>query len=211
MKSRTAQPPAASPGRKTFHGLYRLLQVLFWGGAIVFIAFFIRDLWISLKPESAFSAEKGIAHWAFTVHLSDTMKTSVLVPFTLFQPINPSMFSPKAAYVVSQLTVIITGFATYLYSIWQIRHIIGSIRNGETPFQSVNVLRLKRLGIVLILHAVFSKLILNILCWLLVNHIFSINLGGISLIGILTGMLVLVIAEVFRHGVLLQEEHDTTI
>jgi hypothetical protein len=197
----------AKPGFKTMH---TALKIGYWGGIGLLVAFICFNLWIGLKPQDLFTAEKGIAHWSFSVPLSDTVRNSVLVPFTYFQPINPDMFDVKKAYLVVSLTNIVLVFWAYLYSIGQIRHMIGSILSGISPFILANATRLRRLGIAVILYSLLAKLILNILICLLVTGIFSINLGGISLIGIIIGILVLFVSEIFKYGALLQEEHDST-
>jgi hypothetical protein len=88
---------------------------------------------------------------------------------------------------------------------------MGNMLSGSSPFILANAARLRRLGIAVILYSLLAKLVLNILICLVVTHIFSINLGGISLIGIIIGILVLFVSEIFRYGALLQEEHDLTI
>ncbi|WP_307398535.1 DUF2975 domain-containing protein [Paenibacillus anaericanus] len=193
-----------------FRKMYILLQILFFGGILLFMLIMGWDIWTSFKPQELFTAEKGIAHWSFSVALSDTASRSILIPFTLFQPINPESFNAKSAFLVTEFTQIILTFLTYIYCIMQIRNIIGSIMKGNSPFIQENVDRLKRLGVAVILYSLFAKLILNVLCWLLVNHIFAIDLSGISITGIIIGMLILVVSEVFKYGGYLQEEHDTT-
>ncbi|BBI30869.1 DUF2975 domain-containing protein [Cohnella abietis] len=198
----------AKPGFKRMHNT---LQIGYWGAIGLLIAFVCFDIWIGLKPQELFSAEKGIAHWSFSVPIWDTVTKSVLVPFTYFQPINPDKFDAKTAYLVVSLTNTVLAFCAYLYSIGQIRHIIGSILSGSSPFVLANASRLRKLGIAVILYSLLAKLILNIMICLLVTRIFSINLGGISLIGIIIGILVLFVSEIFKYGALLQEEHDSTI
>lgn len=198
----------AKPGLKRMH---IALMIGYWGGIGLLIALVCFKLWIGLKPQELFSAEKGIAHWFFSVPLSDTLTNSVMVPFTYFQPINPDMFDAKTAYLVVSLTNTTLIFITYIYSIGQIRNIIGSILSGSSPFNQANATRLKKLGIVVILYSLLAKLVLNILICLFVTRIFSINLGGISLIGIIIGILVLFVSEIFKYGALLQEEHDSTL
>jgi len=197
--------------RASIRQLYAILQILFWGGILIYAVLMAVDIWYIFKPANQFSAERGIAHWSFSVTLSPTLSRSVIVPFVQFQPINPETFSSKAAYLVTNITVITLGFATYLYSIRQISHIIKSLKQGISPFRYENVVYLKRLGIAIILYSLFSKLLLNVLYILIVDIPFAINLSGISLQGIFIGILVLIIAEVFKHGVYLQEEHDTTL
>ncbi|MEO2257601.1 DUF2975 domain-containing protein [Paenibacillus amylolyticus] len=198
----------AKPGFKRMH---IALMIGYWGGIGLLFTLVCFKLWIGLKPQELFSAEKGIAHWFFSVHLSDTLTNSVMVPFTYFQPINPDVFDAKTAYLVVSLTNTTLIFITYIYSIGQIRNIIGSILSGSSPFNQANATRLKKLGIVVILYSLLAKLVLNILICLFVTRIFSINLGGISLIGIIIGILVLFVSEIFKYGVLLQEEHDSTL
>ncbi|VTR56730.1 Protein of uncharacterised function (DUF2975) [Actinobacillus pleuropneumoniae] len=198
----------AKPGFKRMH---TALKIGYWGGIGLFIAIVCFNLWIGLKHQELFSAEKGIAHWFFSVPLSDTVTKSVMVPFTYFQPINPDMFNAKNAYLVVSLTQAMLVLFAYIYSICQIRYIIGSILSGSSPFSLANATSLRRLGIVVILYSLLAKLVLNILICLFVTRIFSINLGGISLIGIIIGILVLFVSEIFKYGALLQEEHDSTL
>ncbi|KOP66968.1 hypothetical protein AMS62_18275 [Bacillus sp. FJAT-18019] len=197
----------AKPGFKRMH---TALKIGYWGGIGLLIAFVCFNIWIGLKPQELFSAEKGIMHWFFSVPLSDTVTKSVMVPFTYFQPINPDKFDAKKAYLVVSLTNTVLVFWAYLYSIGKIRLIIGSILSGISPFSLANAARLRRLGIAVIFYSLLAKLILNILICLLVTRIFSINLGSISLIGIIIGILVLFVSEIFKYGALLQEEHDST-
>lgn len=198
----------AKPG---FKRMYTALQIGYWGGIGLLIAFVCLNVWFGLQPQELFSAEKGIMHWFFSIQLSDMVTKSVMVPFTYFQPINPDMFNAKTAYLVVSSTNTVLAFCAYLYSFSQIRHIIGSILGGNSPFILANAARMRRLGIAVILYSLMGKLILNILICLLVTGIFSINLGGISLVGIIIGILVLFVSEIFKYGALLQEEHDTTI
>lgn len=198
----------AKPGLKRMH---IALTIGYWGGIGLLIALVCFKLWVGLKPQDLFSAEKGIAHWFFTVPLSDTLRNSVMIPFTDFQPINLDMFDAKTAYLVVSLTNTMLIFLTYIYSIGQIRYIIGNILSGSSPFNLANATRLKRLGVAVILYSLLAKLLLNILICLFVTRIFSINLGSISLIGIIIGILVLFVSEIFKYGALLQEEHDSTL
>ncbi|MCM3170917.1 MULTISPECIES: DUF2975 domain-containing protein [unclassified Paenibacillus] len=198
----------AKPGLKRMHVA---LMIGYWGGIALLVALVCYKLWIGLKPQELFTAEKGVAHWFFSVPLSDTVTNSVMVPFTYFQPINPDMFDAKTAYLVVTLTNTMLIFLTYIYSIGQIRYIIGSILSGSSPFSLANATRLRRLGVAVILYSLLAKLLLNILICLFVTRIFSINLGSISLIGIIIGILVLFVSEIFKYGALLQEEHDSTL
>ncbi|WP_234032663.1 DUF2975 domain-containing protein [Paenibacillus faecalis] len=86
-----------------------------------------------------------------------------------------------------------------------------SLSIPQAPIFLAKAVRLRRLGIVVILYSLLAKLVLNILICLLVTGFFSINLGGISLIGIIIGILVLFVSEIFKYGALLQEEHDSTL
>ncbi|NMO95566.1 DUF2975 domain-containing protein [Paenibacillus lemnae] len=194
-----------------FKRMYTALEIGYWGGIGLLIALLCLDLWIGLKPQELFSAEKGIAHWFFSVPLSDTVTKSVMVHFAYFQPIDPDRFHAKNAYLVVSLTNAILVFCAYIYSIRQIRYIIGDILSGSSPFSLANATRLRRLGIIVILYSLLAKLILNILIILFVTGIFSINLGGISIIGIIIGILVLFVSKIFKYGALLQEEHDSTL
>lgn len=200
---------ASQPKLKSFRTLYRLLQTALWGG-ILFTLFLIGVTIVNAtRPEEAFEAAKGVAHWSFSVSLSDTVSHSHLVPFTQFQPLSPERFSPKSAYLVTAFSRFVFGAAVYLIAILQLRNLVGSLSAGS-PFVPDNVNRLRRLAFVIIAYSVLSNIFMSAMYWLFVHDVFSINVA-VSLKGLGIGLLVLCIAEVFRHGVYLQEEVDTTL
>ncbi|MFP4976925.1 DUF2975 domain-containing protein [Paenibacillus sp. CN-4] len=81
----------------------------------------------------------------------------------------------------------------------QLRNLVGSLSAGS-PFVPDNVNRLRRLAFVIIAYSVLSNIFMNVMYRLFVHDVFSINVA-VSLKGLGIGLLVLCIAEVFRHGV----------
>ncbi|MDL4842089.1 DUF2975 domain-containing protein [Aquibacillus rhizosphaerae] len=196
-----------------------VLNVIIWFNILYFIASIVLLVWASFLPEQAFFAEKGVGHWSLGVNTKGNVSTngnisfSSLVPFAILQPSFPSMFEleAKAAYITYFSTHTLTSMPAFLYGAIQIKKILTSITDDDTPFSHKNVQRFKHLAYVVIGYALFSKVIISIAIGIFVTNIFSITLTTISLSGIVGGFLLLIVAQIFQYGAYLQNEHDTTL
>ena len=113
------------------------------------------------------------------------------------------------------LVIVLSTFFLILATLYNLRKIFRSLRAGE-PFAYANFARLQKIGLFVMLFAVveFGESLFN--RYLLEQH-FS-NFGkdytaklsfGIDLI--LIGLVILVIAEIFRHGYQLKTENESFI
>ncbi len=103
-----------------------------------------------------------------------------------------------------------------LLIIYQLRKILVSLLNGTT-FMPQNVIRIRIIGL-----AVIAITLLKGFSTIWLNQLLSssIDLPGLELLakfrfqdfgGVLWGVIILILAEVFRHGACLQEDKDLTI
>lgn len=124
---------------------------------------------------------------------------------------NPSFGLALYSYLYM---AIIAGAFTYVILIT--RKIISSVLEGN-PFKKINGVRLRIIGIILIA----LPIVLQIASHIVLNSIrivgskgvnsFSSSYGTYASVGFVFGLLLLVIAEVFRVGVMMKEEQDLTV
>ncbi|MGI6616176.1 MAG: DUF2975 domain-containing protein [Dethiobacteria bacterium] len=99
--------------------------------------------------------------------------------------------------------------------LYQLRKIFATLTAG-TPFTDENVGRIRIIGIALIAGALFESVI-HILNGVYLSNILrmpgvetGVNMK-IDLTGVFMGVVVIILAEVFRYGAYLQEEQDLTV
>jgi hypothetical protein len=102
-----------------------------------------------------------------------------------------------------------------LWVVAQLRLVFRSIRNGQ-PFLPVNAIRIRRIGIAVILGELTRAIATYLSNYYAMMH-FSAN-GiqftapiDISVIALVHGLIIIVIAEVFRMGSQLQEDQSLTV
>lgn len=101
----------------------------------------------------------------------------------------------------------------FLLALYLIREIINTARN---PFIRANVRRLKFLGLLLICAGVIEKLESIVGVWFLKSNFefVGLELGSSANFDwtiIIAGLFLMVIAQVFSHGIELKHEHELTI
>jgi len=74
-----------------------------------------------------------------------------------------------------------------------------------------NVKRLKKLAYTIIIYSVVVDLLSSLLCSIFVTKIYNLDLSNIHLSGVLIGWLIIIISDIFKYGVFLQKEFDTTL
>ncbi len=125
----------------------------------------------------------------------------------------PEQGALNPAYIIGVLVMMAAG----IICVWLLRSIVNSIRNGS-PFTAENVKRIRIIGWVLFAQAYLHEL---------TNYLFARSLydaafqSGASPVlvpyftwlpdGVFLALCVLVLAEIFRYGCILQHEHDTTV
>lgn len=147
--------------------------------------------------------------------LSGPLMVQFETPGLVFRFAKGLIDSHSPTLFVLQFTLVIPLLAIGLLVIYQLRKIFNTLVDG-TPFTIDNVRRIRFIGA-----AVIAGTLLKGLLHTLIGIYFSnvIQLPGLELnanvkidfIGIFLGLVILVLAEVFRHGARLQEDQDLTV
>jgi hypothetical protein len=74
-----------------------------------------------------------------------------------------------------------------------------------------NAKSLKRLAYATIVYSAAGELLKAVLNAVFVTQVFSFDLTSIHLSGIVVGVLIFIVADVFQYGIFLQNEFDTTL
>lgn len=111
------------------------------------------------------------------------------------------------------LVVMICGFG--LWVLTQLRHVFRALRDGQ-PFTAANAMRIRRAGFGVIVGELARSAMVYFWSYYLSTHFVANGLQFAALVdvnaaAILSGFAILVIAEVFREGVRLQEDQSLTI
>ena len=176
---------------------------------ILVVAIFIALVFVFVASPERFNAVKGSLDWNVTYKLTNDSSFFINIPFKIIQPIG-SMFSAKYAALTGLFTIFIN-LSFVLYGINQVGNILKSTANDITPFIMKNVKRLKKLAYTIIIYSVVVDLLSSLLCSILVTKIYNLDLSNIHLSGVLIGWLILIISDIFKYGVFLQKEFDTTL
>jgi DUF2975 family protein len=94
-----------------------------------------------------------------------------------------------------------------------LRAIVGSIKDGD-PFGRANVARLRKLGIILLVYPLVAIVMSILLGGILDTSSHAVSLGNaftLDLSPVAAGLGVLVLAEVFAHGVRMREDIEGTV
>lgn len=125
------------------------------------------------------------------------------------------MPGPSLAQFVLQFFLILFLLAIGLLVLYQLRKIFATLA-GETPFTGENVRRIRIIGIAVVTGSLLSTIV-HFMIGLYISNI--VHLPGLELYanfkvdisGIFLGVVVIILAEVFRYGASLQEEQDLTV
>jgi hypothetical protein len=192
-------------------GIHSLTRIVFIGGIVLlFTILIVAVLLLFASPEN-FSTVKGNRHWYIYYKVSDTYSSFVGIPFKIIQPMGSNKFSAKSALITFLISTALFAVPIILYGIKQITEILYSIAYTKTPFIFDNVNRLNRLAYSVIISSIVPGILISISCWIFVTNVFLINFSSISIKGIITGGLILVIADIFKYGIYLQDEFDSTL
>lgn len=190
--------------------LRKVLTVVVVVAALFFTVQSVMLIYSAMLPGERFTAEQGLSHWRFSAKITDTFSLVAQVPHSILQPLSPERFDAKAAYFVYLVSRLLFMAGAFLYGTVQIRSVVSDMAAGQSPFTLRNASRLRMTGYVTIGYFVLADLTAALLYWLLVTGIFSIGVT-VSLVGVGSGIGLLLLAEVFKYGAFLQEESDTTL
>lgn len=189
--------------QKVIKFIFKLGLILFFIELIVLVILFFAS------PER-FNAVRGNLNWHITYNLTNGSSFFIDIPFKFIQPLDGIMFSAKHAVLISVLSLILKELLI-LYGLNQIAKILNDTSNEIPPFTMDNVNRLKKLAYLIIIYSVAADILSNILYSIFVTGIFILDLSNIHLSGVLSGGLILVIADIFKYGLYLQNEFDSTL
>ena len=190
--------------------LYALASVLFWvplAGAVFGLPLSVATLTGSDKPlaiHGVIAAADAGADLGAGVELEDPV--AVVVP----------LGDVTTAQVVAYEAALVVAAAVYLYAAWQLRQLVRSIRDRDA-FVPANVRRLRVIGASILLgYPLFQWVSSGLNEWMLSNAGTAANgvrvvLEPFSFPAIVGGLCLLVLAEVFAHGIALREDVEATV
>jgi len=196
--------------KKRARTIHKVIKVIFYIEVMIFFVALIAAGFLFFAAPERFSAVKGNLNWHMSYNLTNGSSFFIDIPFKIMQPLDSSMFSAKYAVLASLTSLLIKG-CLILYGINQVAIILNSTVNDINPFIMDNVKSLKKLAYSIIIYSVAADILSSIIFSVFVTKIFLLDLSNIHLSGVLTGGLILVIADIFKYGVFLQGEFDTTL
>jgi hypothetical protein len=190
--------------------IHKVIKVIFILGVMLFFAGFIASVFFFFASPEKFNAVKGNLDWSINYTLANGSHFFIIIPYKIIQPLDSSMFSAKYAVITYFFSFLISIFII-LYGIKQVANILKSTAKDITPFIMDNAKSLNKLAYSIIIYSVASDILANLLCSVFVTKILSLDLTNIHLSGVLVGVLIYIIADIFKYGVFLQNEFDTTL
>lgn len=197
--------------KKRVEKVFKAVEFIFAGAIIVSFIAVVIVIAAFFAKQGSFKAIKGNMDWCMRYEIFKNSYWNINIPFKIIQPFSTSMFSAKAAFLTCIISWISIKMSIIIYGIKQISDILKTILNDMTPFIMENVKRIKKLGCLIIIYSAAGDVLMNIFCYIFVTKIFSMNLENIDIIGVIIGGIILVIADIFKYGVFLQNEFDTTL
>lgn len=198
--------PVKYLGEKSMASFLSGLLKFFWYAGLVFSFFLLATIAVSIaKPN-------------FIVNLitNNAARWSLVLPglrFTFTSPVLAAQVAPFCTRAICLL--VIPGMAVFLYIIRALQAVFSTLIN-ERPFVAANVTNIRKIAIAILFWAVYEGLGLFGISIILLNNI---SITGVDVSANLTinfstfvmGLVVLVLAEVFKIGVQLKEDQDLTI
>ncbi|HEY8343707.1 MAG TPA: DUF2975 domain-containing protein [Bacillota bacterium] len=105
--------------------------------------------------------------------------------------------------------------AVSLFILYQLRKIFSNLVKEE-PFVKENVLRVRKIGVIVLVGAVFQSIVEYLIGYFVVQHIIIQGMRlvpdfGLNFPALLAGLCVLVLAEVLKEGTEIKEDQNLTI
>jgi len=109
----------------------------------------------------------------------------------------------------------IVGFALLLWVFGLLRDVFRTLRDGQ-PFVPANATRIRRVGYAVLLGEIVRALLVFVANYLVMTHVTSdavrfYAVPSLEVYTVVAGLVILVIAEVFRAGTRLDEEQSLTV
>ncbi|MGC7870595.1 hypothetical protein ACPUYX_03570 [Desulfosporosinus sp. SYSU MS00001] len=196
--------------QKRASSIHIVMEIIFVIGIIIFLAVFMGFIYSIFASPERFNAVKGNIDWSITNKLTNGSSFFINIPFKVLQPLGNSMINAKNAFLVGVSSLLVKVFLI-IYGIKQAADFLNSISNDKAPYVILNVKRIKKIAHVIILYSVLVDTLSSLLYSIFVTRIFTLDLSNVHLSGVLIGGFILVIADLFKYGVFLQEEFDAKL
>jgi len=190
---------------KRLAGIIKIIfDVFFWAtlvlGAISFLIFIVTFF----IPENIFVVSGIQEGWSIST-IGGVMRYSI--DPDLYSDINLKPFSRAILPAVTVISLI------FIIIAHNLRLILKTIAN-DRPFEKSNSRRLLAIGIVLIAGSIILNIAEGITALAIINTLEIKNVDVVFTIDgamLLIGILVMILAGIFRYGSYLQDEYDTTL
>jgi len=193
--------------------LYRLLNIFYYltAGLIILLAVVAVYKGFSFEPKDA---------------LFDVTYKGTSIPAALFEVdqgggefgfgLGGVKFQANRSFLIVSRIFQIVFIAIMFLVICLLRKIFRDLVKEKSPFQVENPRRIRRIGYLIIIGAILSSFFDFYVWHYIARHIsipdVSFSYGiGFNLETIFLGLVILVLSEIFRSGVQLQEDRDLTI
>jgi hypothetical protein len=198
----------APKGRFPISALYVIVTVVFWMivvGLGIGLPAAIATTMFSEKPMSIQATVPTTALDELPPQLGEVTRVSMSVPIDKLTPPQITVYHG----VVAIAGVFI------LYAIWRLRSLVRSVRDGS-PFSRENVQVLRLLGwLLLVGYPVMQYIVGGLHEWILSTGGPPISaqpdVDPLSFGAVFGGLCLLVLAEVFAHGIALREDVEGTV
>lgn len=193
--------------QKRASSIHMIMEIIFVIGAIIYLAALIGCIYLSFASQERFYAVKGNLDWSITYKLTNGSSFFIKIPFTDIQPSENIMFSAKKALLTCLSTLLIKA-SFVIYGIKLAADFLNSIANHLPLFMINNAKRIKKISYLIIIYSAVVDPLTNVLYSIFITKRFTLDLASFHLSGVLIGGLILVIADIFEYGVILQKEFD---
>jgi hypothetical protein len=124
-------------------------------------------------------------------------------------------FSPQSGTVAAGAVAVFAALAVVLWILGQLRAVFRTLLAGQ-PFVSANAVRIRRIGYAVIFGEVVRGLLASYGMRYVATHFAVEGLSfhtrpDLNVVALVCGLIILVIAEVFREGTRLDEEQSLTV
>jgi hypothetical protein len=205
-------------GRRSVASFVAALINIGWYGAMVLLVLSICLLalapWVD-PPRIEVSLELPVAFRVEAQPRHLTASPSGVEHVHLEKARGSLVFSPQSRLVAEAAVLLIVVLALVMWVLGQLRAVFRTLRAGK-PFVAVNATRIRRIAYAVIL----GELLRAVLAYLGMRYAtthFSIQglqfetRPDLNILAIVGGLIILVIAEVFREGTRLDEEQSLTV
>lgn len=121
----------------------------------------------------------------------------------------------RGTFFIGNAVLLVGTLAFGLWILWQLRAVFGTLRDGK-PFAPANALRIRRIAWAVILGELARSAVVFFENRYAATHFFSEGLSfaarpELNVFAIVDGLIILVVAEVFRIGTRLDEDQSLTV